>query len=181
MNIDWLAGFYEGEGCPSTLRSFQLRIGQKHREALDRVQDVFGGNVRHVTHRNGLVPQWKGYEWFMGGKAAVTLALELLKHMQAPNKIEQLTHALVLRGYLTPRSTRETAEATTYASKVRDYAKRSNEAYRTKHPEAYREKQKVGHRKRYERVSAESKTVLEYMRTHPEVVESVRRSHATEL
>lgn len=62
IEIAWLAGFYEGEGCCTIVNNqFTLMIGQANREPLDKIKRFFGGKVyQTATHpTSGTVYYWK--------------------------------------------------------------------------------------------------------------------------
>ena len=168
ITIEWLAGFYEGEGSPRNTRGFlQLTIAQKEREVLDTIKEVFGGEVH--KYANGL------HYWYKGAGAS-ELALELLKYMHSPYKIEQLTKALILTEHLKPRDETEAEEIET--SKTRNktltaqYHKKNEESIHLHHKnyrEEHKEEQREQHRKNYEK----AKAVRQYIRENPERVKEL--------
>ena len=143
LSIDWLAGFYEGEGNPYAVsyKNFRLSIVQKSREVLDWIQSDHGGKVS--IHING-----GGYQWQLYGDEAVKLAYVLLQHMCISHKIEQMKKALILSNKMEPRSQEETEEVMQWKEKVKERS--------------------IGYNKKYWQ---ERKTTKDYMRRHPEVIE----------
>jgi len=189
MNIDWLAGFYEGEGSissPKHLYSFGLTIVQKDRSVLEDLQRNFGGSVSTETTRNIS-------KWSLNGDNATKLALELLPRMHHLGKVEQLTKALILKGHLPPRSAEEAEEVTVCLKAVRAYARTQNEkrreerkayaqSYRTEHQTEHVEYMRDYNRENQEKLNEQHKArsrilqeaVRNYLKEHPETVEEVK-------
>ena len=76
--VVWCAGFFDGEGSVSIVKSnggasfaLHVTITQNVREVLERIETRFGGTI-HLKHDNGLAtgPVW---EWFGCGATAVPL------------------------------------------------------------------------------------------------------------
>jgi len=45
ISLDYLAGFYEGEGSPFKTSGFGLAVFQKERFVLDCIRENYGGSV----------------------------------------------------------------------------------------------------------------------------------------
>ena len=61
--LEWAAGFLEGEGCFSGSRSL-ISASQSSREPLDRLQGLFGGSIGQYAYTSS---------WRKGGKKAYWL------------------------------------------------------------------------------------------------------------
>lgn len=165
ISMDYLAGFYEGEGSPFCSSGFGLSAYQKERIVLDLICENYGGNViPHFANDN------ECYAWQLYGKPAAKLAFELLNYMHSPYKIEQLTHALVLMRYLTPRSSEEEAEVDSHFNEVRVY----NKSYHEEHIETKHAQDARNYQKRREKQLVERRDGRAFLRDHPEVVASLQ-------
>ena len=143
MNIDWLTGFYEGEGTPNSGYDFALYIPQKGKAVLDLIQETFGGSVLEERVGPYAKEGYTNWQWRIYGKAAVELAYELLSHMHSPYKIEQLKQALIVSGHMEPRNEEEAEEARKKDVATKEYMRN------------YHQK---------------SRMVRKYIREHPEIV-----------
>lgn len=79
MTIEYLAGFFDGEGSvriktSAGITRFQLQIGQKEEEVLFVIRDTFGGWIESGGI-NGV------RKWVIGGKKAKALAKEMHPHL----------------------------------------------------------------------------------------------------
>jgi hypothetical protein len=75
LNLSYLAGFFDGEGCISILKYskdiskwnpsyfLQAQIGQKYGSTLDWVKENFGGNVYKKRDQTWIVTNNKAYEF----------------------------------------------------------------------------------------------------------------------
>lgn len=74
INLSYLAGFFDGEGCISILKYskksewnasyfLQAQIGQKYGSTLDWVKVNFGGNVYKKRDQTWIVTNFKAYEF----------------------------------------------------------------------------------------------------------------------
>ena len=73
QDLSYLAGFFDGEGCISILKStkgnwnpayfLQAQIGQKYGNILDWVKENFGGNVYKKRDQTWIVTNFKAYEF----------------------------------------------------------------------------------------------------------------------
>lgn len=80
MNVSWLAGFFDGEGCVRLERSHdsnrfyaRLMITQKDLGVLRKIQAEYGGKIRPLSTNSCSNICWHGHE-------AVVLAQRLLPH-----------------------------------------------------------------------------------------------------
>jgi hypothetical protein len=119
VNIDWLAGSYEGEGWPPRSTCFCLSISQRNRDVLELIQTSFGGKILGDVNGN--------HSWSLYGRKSVPLALDLLDHMNHPEKIEQLKKSLIVFGYLPPRNEQEKKEAFEFRQGVKARQERARQ------------------------------------------------------
>ena len=73
QDLSYLAGFFDGEGCISILKTtkkdwnpsyfLQAQIGQKYGSTLDWVKENFGGNVYKKRDQTWIVTNFKAYEF----------------------------------------------------------------------------------------------------------------------
>lgn len=74
INLSYLAGFFDGEGCISILKYsknskwnasyfLQAQIGQKYGSTLDWVKENYGGNVYKKRDQTWIVTNFKAYEF----------------------------------------------------------------------------------------------------------------------
>src|SRR6266496_1796317 len=78
-DIDWFAGFYEGEGtCYSNAaQCCGCAITQKDPEALHEIRDFFGGKVgSYIRKKTGRTY----YRWYLSGKRAAAFLQLVLQH-----------------------------------------------------------------------------------------------------
>lgn len=98
-DLEWAAGFMEGEGCFDMAATGQIRARatQVQRWPLDRLQALFGGAIPAR-------PAWShgqaNFEWMLCGGQAAGLAMTLYS-LLSPRRKEQVVKALT-----TWRSTR---------------------------------------------------------------------------
>jgi hypothetical protein len=75
MNIGWMAGMYEGEGCieRTSTRGYRLCIVSTDFDVIEKIQSFAGGFV-HPTkqYKSHHKPAWK---WRLGTKREVTKLL----------------------------------------------------------------------------------------------------------
>jgi hypothetical protein len=82
MNVAWVTGLFEGEGCiykDPRCNSIRLTLNSTDKDILDRFFDMVNcGYVRikkHPPHRQHYKPAW---EWTVWKKADVKALLELM-------------------------------------------------------------------------------------------------------
>lgn len=73
IKLSYLAGFFDGEGCISILKTtkknwnpsyfLQAQIGQKYGSILDWIKENFGGNVYKKRDQTWIVTNFKAYEF----------------------------------------------------------------------------------------------------------------------
>ena len=74
LDLSYLAGFFDGEGCISILKYskkkewnpayfLQAQIGQKYGDTLDWVKETFGGSVYKKRDQTWIVSNFKAYEF----------------------------------------------------------------------------------------------------------------------
>lgn len=100
-DIAWAAGFLEGEGYfgltpPHRRRAETQRVRryaritcrQMEREALDRLQDLFGGTICRIEQPKNLLSPNPIWDWNLTGAGArgvmMTLFTFLTRHRRAP-------------------------------------------------------------------------------------------------
>ena len=78
----YIAGFFDGEGTiyigkdkRTRYFSLQVSIGQKHREILDEIKELFGGSVR--KYKNKFI-----HQWFITGKRASYFLLCIMSFLK---------------------------------------------------------------------------------------------------
>lgn len=88
-DLGWAAGFFEAEGSLSlnlnNSSGFMgwVQAGQKCREPLDRLQELFGGVVRYARSST----QW---QWVQNGKAATPFLEAILPIVAASRRKEEI-------------------------------------------------------------------------------------------
>ena len=78
MNIGWMAGLYEGEGCieKTSTRGYRLTIVSTDLDVIEKIQDFAGGYVHpQKQYKPHHKPAWK---WRIGTKREV---IDLLTQM----------------------------------------------------------------------------------------------------
>ena len=98
---EWLAGFYEGEGCAGsyiTARNesvFRIAISQSNFLVLAAIKKFLkiGCVAEHGPSYDG-IKRRKSWNFQVTGMKAARLGFELLPHMRHPSKVQQLTKAL---------------------------------------------------------------------------------------
>ncbi len=73
IDLSYLAGFFDGEGCISILKTtkkdwnpsyfLQAQIGQKYGDTLVWVKENFGGNMYTARDQTWIVTNYKAYEF----------------------------------------------------------------------------------------------------------------------
>lgn len=113
FNIQWAAGFFDGEGCVSISKRqrgkflehhLSVQVGQAIRRPLDELSAIFGGGVTMDTKVGGLF-----YRWRVHGKKAQGFLEAILPHSMV--KSEEILAALDLRAAIGTPGTRMTQEA----------------------------------------------------------------------
>lgn len=84
--LEWAAGFLEGEGPFVMDPGIRVSAGQVQREPLDRLVALFGGRIRPVTGRNL-------HAWQVSGKAAAGIMMTLYGLM-SPRRKDQIARSL---------------------------------------------------------------------------------------
>jgi hypothetical protein len=105
VELAWLAGFFDGEGCISIRHAkrpanrsawfvLQVSITNTHRNSLQRIKDLFGFGT---LHERANVPQNRKtiYTYMLGGRQAECALLTLLPYLFV--KREQAKMALEFR------------------------------------------------------------------------------------
>jgi hypothetical protein len=80
IDIAWAAGFIEGEGCFGAYSNsgVSLTVPQVQREPLERLQRLFGGNIRQASHTNTGKPLHRWGVFGMPAAAATMTVFSLL-------------------------------------------------------------------------------------------------------
>lgn len=96
-DLEWAAGFLEGEGCfGRTAGSQRAGANQVNKEPVQRLLDLFGGSLkqykkrRYAIHKSQPNPTW---DWYVGGSRARGVMMTLYPLMSERRK-EQLRAAL---------------------------------------------------------------------------------------
>jgi hypothetical protein len=95
--IEWAAGFFDGEGYvgarvknrsrqQSKACSLSLRVGQRHREPLERFQRAVGG-VGQIYERQ--IREQPYYTYSIGSRVDVLAVIELLRPHLCSIKVKQ--------------------------------------------------------------------------------------------
>lgn len=99
VDLAYIAGFLDGEGCFSTQRnsqaSIRITVSNTYKPVLDWLQENFGGNVRpHYKNKSKIKKNHRPvYVWDIMGKGA-----EYLCKIIAPFLKEKTEQALLLIG-----------------------------------------------------------------------------------
>ncbi|MGH9428947.1 MAG: hypothetical protein ACRD2L_21900 [Terriglobia bacterium] len=89
--LEWAAGFLEGEGNFSTnSKSPRVVANQVQKEPLVRLQAMFGGSLRPVKPVKGRQPQWV---WVLYSSSAVGVMMTLYSLM-SPLRKDQIRKVL---------------------------------------------------------------------------------------
>jgi len=90
VDLAWAAGFLEGEGSfYSQRRGSHVAATQKEKEPLERLQALFGGNIRIENKKRG----FSNYRWTTSGPRARGIAMTIYGFMSNRRK-EQIKTAL---------------------------------------------------------------------------------------
>lgn len=90
MNIQWIAGLLEGEGCFSVkskthgtiLSTIQVQCHMTDEDVIKRLHTISGCGTAHGPYSNGPKKHYKPrFMWRVSGKPAYLLIKELLPHM----------------------------------------------------------------------------------------------------
>ncbi len=106
-DIYWTAGFLEGEGYFAFTKkntSLRLTCDQVQREPLERLHNLFGGNLWHGLKAYGLAKRPRS-RWYCSGGHAAGIMMTILPIM-SPKRQEEITNALAswkLRPQKSPR------------------------------------------------------------------------------
>lgn len=92
-DIGWVAGFLEGEADFGYGHGLRIRVGQKHRWALDKLQLFFGGRIALIEH-NGLNGS-PIYHWRIGSIMAASIMMTIL-NMMSPIRQEKIRAILAV-------------------------------------------------------------------------------------
>lgn len=99
-NLNWIAGFLEGEGSFTIVKNTELtgsisvQASQVQREPLERLQRFFGcGNIIMYKHKNALPMHNDYYKWGVYGKNAENI-MRLVYALMSPKRQEQITKCL---------------------------------------------------------------------------------------
>lgn len=101
VDIAWAAGFLEGEGSflAQTPSNPRVSCPQKEREPLERLELLFGGNIRFrqaAYAHNGSISQRPIFVWTILGQPAISLMMTIYPLMSSKR---QGSMALVIRGW----------------------------------------------------------------------------------
>jgi len=100
MNWEWIAGFYEGEGCPNYAGGgskncpkiyFRITIVQNNQKILKKIAKFTQVYRPHLWPRRNTKKSWMLVYMHEDAEA---FARHLMPYMQAPHKIKQLQDAL---------------------------------------------------------------------------------------
>lgn len=95
-DIAWAAGFIEGEGSFGHVSTACVRAAQVQREPLERLQKMFGGNIR-LQKRNRTNPRNANsadiWNWYIYGRRAASVIMTILPLLSA-RRFEQAVAAL---------------------------------------------------------------------------------------
>ena len=98
LDVAWVAGFFEGEGnmlVPTQKnRTARCDITQKDRWVLEKVQNLFGGQI--VSHYNKQYPATTYYRWQCFGPNARAF-LSLIYPFLSPRRQEKIDRVLAGR------------------------------------------------------------------------------------
>jgi hypothetical protein len=101
-DIQWAAGIYEGEGwCQimknpdGTTKTQNASVGQKDRELLDKMRDLFGGYVtdQGLFRTGDYIGKYRGYTWAIHGPRARGFLMTIYQFLTSRRK-EQIRKVL---------------------------------------------------------------------------------------
>ena len=84
LTIDGFVGFWDAEGGSCNAPS--IIVGQKDREILDLIAEMFGGNVSRHNDKGGM---WH-HQWHLSGERAHALYEVIVEESHCPAKAEEL-------------------------------------------------------------------------------------------
>lgn len=91
MNIDYIAGFFDGEGTITfTKNRARITISQTNKEVLEEIQNFFGfGNILEIKKRK---QNWKDAWMYYtcNTTETVKIAEQLINHIKLKEKLEKL-------------------------------------------------------------------------------------------
>ena len=99
-NLNWIAGFLEGEGYFRRRRNIYSSVGasQKDLESLVKLQNFFGGSLRlDFNHKNKTGEDLYIYHWEVHGNRAKAICRLIYKYMSRKRQI-QIDNMLFGRG-----------------------------------------------------------------------------------
>jgi hypothetical protein len=111
--LEWAAGFLDGEGYFKGVADMRLTVAQTQKWPLEKLQDMFGGNLRFCK-RNNQNPRWADYwEWsiFGSGAAGVMMTLWILMSPKKQQEIEETLVRWKKRGLHANRNSRYCSHA----------------------------------------------------------------------
>ena len=84
-SLEYLAGFFDGEGCITTggghdLPHLRVAVAQVDQAILVEFKQWFGGNIYLLTA--GIPHRRDSYQWVIGGKPAAKCLGQLLPYLQ---------------------------------------------------------------------------------------------------
>lgn len=118
-DIEWAAGFIEGEGCfGRCVGSQRMSVNQVNREPVDKLMSLFGGAAKFYAKKRGRVhkstpsPIW---HWYASGSRARGIMMTLYPLMSAKRK-GQIRNAMAHGNAeeilpLTPEATQQAEQA----------------------------------------------------------------------
>jgi len=90
-DLNWIAGFLEGEGYFRRRRSYESSVGasQKDIEALVKLQKFLGGTLRlDFNHKNKMGEDLYIYHWEVYGRRAKSVCSLIYKYMSKRRQIQ---------------------------------------------------------------------------------------------
>lgn len=73
-DLEWAAGFLEGEGCFSSRNSEKVQVAQVSSEPLSRLKKIFGGHINYLPGRGNSRDY---FTWSVSGSRARGVMLTL--------------------------------------------------------------------------------------------------------
>src|SRR5215831_6738290 len=93
MTIEWLAGFFDGEGHSRTRGSLRIEISQRNLEILTEIHQLVGGRIYSFTQSNGK----RCYKWYALNKDAIRIMDQLLPSLHVEKRTQ---YSLALERYI---------------------------------------------------------------------------------
>ena len=93
IDIAWAAGFIEGEGSFGHVTTACVRAAQVQREPLERLQRIFGGEIKLRVRKGKEAHQSPIYHWYLYGSKAAGAIMTMLC-LLSPKRLEQAVKAL---------------------------------------------------------------------------------------